>query len=314
MIWVTWRQHRAEAYVAGAALALLAALLLIFGHDMATVYHQLGVGQCIAHPDQNVNCPNIVDSFQSQFEVDVYAIGWLNLLPALLAILVGAPLVARELEHGTHRLAWTQSVTRRRWLAVKLALIFGIALVSTELLSLLLTWFRGPLDTLEGHMSPNGFDFEGIALLGYVAFAMALAITAGAVLRRAIPAMVVTLAGFLAVRLPIEFWLRQHYVAPLTTTVFTQSYAQLNWRVGEYWADSLGRHIADNQVFPTCAGPGTLKPDFFACVQAHGWLDTLVYQPASRFWLFQGIETTIFVALAAALLVFTIWWIRRRVS
>lgn len=311
MIWVTWRQHRAEAYVAGGALAVLVALLLIIGNNMASVYHQLGVGLCVTHPDQNANCYEVVDTFRSQFEGMFQLLGWLNLLPALLAILVGAPLVAREFEQGTHRLAWTQSVTRMRWLVVKLALIFGASLLIGELLSLLLTWFRGPFDTLQGRMDPNGFDFEGIVLLGYVSFAMALAIAAGALLRRAIPAMAVTLAGFLAVRLPIEFSLRQHYATPLVSNALTSSYSHLDWQLGEYWSDSAGHRISDNLVFPTCAGPGTLKPDFFACVQAHGWHDTIVYQPASRFWLFQGIETAIFVGLALALVGVTIWLVRR---
>lgn len=313
MIWVTWRQHRAEAYVAAGALAALAALLLIIGNNMASVYHQLGVGACIAHPDQNANCHEVIDSFRSQFEGTFQLIGWLNLLPAFLAILVGAPLVAREFEQGTHRLAWTQSVTRWRWLAVKLALVFAASLVAGELLSLLLTWFRGPFDTLEGRMDPNGFDFEGIVLLGYVSFAMALAIAAGALLRRAIPAMAVTLAGFLAVRLPIEFMLRQHYLAPLVANSNSTSPSNLDWQIGGYWVDSAGHHLSDQQVFPVCAGSGTLKPDFFACVQSHGWSNMTIYQPASRFWLFQGIETAIFVALAVALIGFTIWLVRRRV-
>jgi hypothetical protein len=313
MIWVTWRQHRAEAYVAGATLAVLAAILWLVGLNAANQFHQLAVAACIAHPDQNVNCPNIVGAFRDQFGAYLGLIGWLNLLPALLAILVGAPLVAREVEHGTHRLAWTQSVTRWRWLGVKLALVFGVSVVAAALLSLLLTWFRTPFDALDGRIQPNSFDFEGTVMLGYVAFAMALAITAGVMLRRAIPAMVVTVAGFLAVRLPVEFWLRQRYVAPLATNS-SLSYSRLDWQIGSYWADSAGRHISDQQVYPTCAGPGTAKPDFFQCVQAHGWHETVIYQPASRFWLLQGIETTIFVALAVGLLLVTLWWVRRRIS
>lgn len=312
MIWVTWRQHRAEATIVGAAFAVLAALLLIIGHDMASQYHQLGIPACIAHPEQNASCPDIVGSFRDQFATFIGAITWLNLFPVLLAMLVGAPLVAREFENGTHRLAWTQSITRMRWLVVKLALIFGASLTCAGLLSLLLTWFRGPFDILQGRMRTTGFDLEGTVMVAYMAYAMALAVAAGAVLRRAIPAMVVTLAGYLAVRLPIDFWARAHYAPPLVTNAFTPSYSHLDWTIGEYWADSAGRHISDNQAFSTCATPGTLKPDFFKCIQTHGWHETIIYQPASRFWLFQGIETAIFVALAVALVGFTIWLVRRR--
>jgi hypothetical protein len=38
----------------------------------------------------------------------------------------------------------------------------------------------------------------------------------------------------------------------------------------------------------------------------------VTYQPASRFWAFQGIETGIFVVLAAVLLAVTFWVLRRR--
>ena len=313
MIWVTWRQHRAEALVAAIALVALAVPLVIVGNTAAAQFRQLDIASCIAHPELNTNCPVFVESFRNQFDAFLGLVGWLNLVPALLAILVGAPLVAREFEYGTHRLAWTQSITRWRWLAVKLALVFAAVLVVGALLTLLMTWFLTPFVALDGRMNPQNFDFEGTVTLGYFAFAMALAIAAGALLRRAIPAMVVTLAGFLAVRLPILYWLRQRYVAPVSTPS-ALSYSRLDWQISEYWADATGHHISDNVVFATCANPGTSKQDFFQCAQSHGWIDTVVAQPASRFWLFQGIETAIFVALAAALIGFTIWWVARRVS
>ncbi len=53
---------------------------------------------------------------------------------------------------------------------------------------------------------------------------------------------------------------------------------------------------------------------FNQCIQAHGWLSTIVWQPADRFWAFQGIESGVLVALAVALLALTIWLVRRRIS
>ena len=47
-------------------------------------------------------------------------------VPALIGMFWGAPLIAHELETGTFRLAWTQSVSRRRWLLVKMGLV-GLA-------------------------------------------------------------------------------------------------------------------------------------------------------------------------------------------
>ena len=67
-------------------------------------------------------------------------------LPALIGLFWGAPLIARELEAGTHRLVWNQSVTRTRWLAVKLGLLGLAAIAAAGLGSLAVDWWSDPLD------------------------------------------------------------------------------------------------------------------------------------------------------------------------
>ena len=323
MIWLMWRQHRGEAIVVGLALALLATVLIVTGLDMAGAYQQLGVGACLG-PSANANCADIVEAFRHQFGAWPSLLTWLNLAPMLLAMLVGAPLVARELEQRTHHLVWTQSITRLRWVAVKLALILGAGLVASALLTALLTWWRGPFDQLDGAFAPSGFDFEGIVPLAYMAYAFALAIAAGALLRRTIPAMAVTVAGFLAVRLSILNWARPQYQPPLVYTwdpVLTQPSLPQNrgdWSIDGSWADSLGHKLDLNQVISTCAPNSThfdMQPGtaFTQCTHAHGWLFTVTLQPADRFWLFQDIEAAIFFGLAIILLALTIWWVRRRI-
>jgi len=49
-----------------------------------------------------------------------------------------------------------------------------------------------------------------------------------------------------------------------------------------------------------------------SCAQAHHVRAYLTYQPASRYWAFQGIETGIFVLLAAALIAVTFAVVSRR--
>lgn len=319
MIWLTWRQHRAEAFVAAAALALLAVVLILTGRDMAATFARFNLADCLAHP-AHPNCADALHQFRDQYGFWLSASGWLNFAPALLAILVGAPLVARELEHGTHRMIWTQSVAKPRWLAVKLALVLGAALLAAGILTILMIWWRTEFDTLFGRFDSLGFDFEGIAPLGYMAFALALAIAAGTLLRRAIPAMVVTLAGFLAVRLPIEFFLRPHYQPPLTLTadplVNTQAVSDQAWVIDSGFMDAHGGHVDFSHILNTCAPPGNniAKSDIFQCAHTHGWLQYVTFQPADRFWAFQGIETAIFLVLAAALLALTVYWVRHRIS
>jgi len=321
MIWVTWRQHRGEALVASSVLALLAALLVKTGLDMASAYQQLGLADCVAHPN-HLNCDTVANALFAQYGFLYNVVGWLGLVPALLAILIGAPVVARELEQGTHRLVWTQSVTRYRWLAVKLIGVLGGGLVASALLAGVLTWWLGPFDQLLGNFRPQSFDFEGTVFLAYTAFALSLAIAAGALLRRAIPAMVVTLAGFLAVRLPVELFLRPNYLAPITVTWDDLAGKPVangptDWVTGRGWLNgATGVHLPDSRVYPTCLQQGGTpnQNPFAQCTHAHGWLEYVTYQPADRFWLFQGIETAIFVSLALALVALTIWWVRRRLA
>jgi hypothetical protein len=320
MIWVTWRQHRGEAYVVCGALALLLTLLVVTGHNMVTVYQQLGVGDCIAHPD-HPNCGMIVEAFTQQFSPLVTSIAWLNAIPALLGILVGAPLVARELELGTFRLVWTQSVTRLRWLIAKLGLVVGAALLATAALMVVLSWWFGPLHQFGGYYFPLTFDFEGAVPLAHAAFALALGIAAGTLLGKAIPAMATALAGFVAVRVPIAFWARPHYLPPITLTgdpsQVNAMVPKADWVLADGWVDRLGHPVHLSQVYDTCA-PAQQHVDFqgafTACTQTHGWQMFITYQPANRFLLFASIETMIFLSLAAGLVVLTIWWLRRRLA
>jgi ABC-type transport system involved in multi-copper enzyme maturation permease subunit len=136
--------------------------------------------------------------------------------PALMGVFWGAPLIARELESGTHRLAWTQSVTRTRWLAIKLGLV-GLATAGLAgLLSLAVTWWYAPLDKV----GTNRFDGSivgerGITPIGCAVFAFALGDLVGLLIRRTLPAMASTLVAFIAVRLVFSQLIRPHLLSPV---------------------------------------------------------------------------------------------------
>ncbi|HEU5437827.1 MAG TPA: ABC transporter permease subunit [Ktedonobacterales bacterium] len=318
MIWLTWRQHRVEAAIVFGALALLAAILIATGLDMRSAYDHLGIASCLSATNHDPTCPDAVEGFREQYGQWVSASAWLNLIPALLGILVGAPLVARELEHGTQRLVWTQSVTRWRWLAVKLAFVFVGCLAVAGTLWLLLAWWRQPWDTLSGRFGGAAFDFEGPVLLGFVAFALALGIASGAVLRRTVPAMVLMLALFLVVRLPVELQLRPIYQPPLTVTsnvLAGNPVTRADWMVDQQFIDAQGHLLDFRQVWSICGGQGVAtKLDFLQCAHDHQFQSWTEYQPASRYWTFQAIETALYAVLALALLGLSGWWVRRRLS
>jgi len=183
MIRFTWLRFRAQAAVVAGAIALLAvAAAGLLHRDDSTARLWLGV---------------LVD-----------------VAPGLIGMFWGAPLVAREFEDGTFRLAWTQSVTRRHWMAVKLAVGGLASMAAAGLLSLVVTWWAGPLD----HAALNQFatfDQRDIAPVGYAAFAFTLGVLAGALIRRTLPAMFVTLAVFVAVRMAEFTWLRPRLLHPV---------------------------------------------------------------------------------------------------
>ena len=128
MIWLAWRQFRFPAAVVVAAAVALALVLLAVGAPAAG--------------DQALE---VFENQLMKVRVFTFATIAMVVLPAIIGMFWGAPLVARELEAGTHRLIWNQSVTRTRWLVTKLLLI-GVAVAAvTGALGLLLSWWADAL-------------------------------------------------------------------------------------------------------------------------------------------------------------------------
>jgi hypothetical protein len=321
VIWVGWRQQRTEALIAAGVFVLLLALLVPTGIEMANAYSHDGLSGCVsAHPSSA--CLPVIESFTTRFEQLSGLLSWFNLVPGIIGVLLAAPFVI-ELETGTHRLAWTQSITRRRWITTKLAIAVGGAVVAGAAMTLLLTWWRTPLDHLYGRMDRSVFDFEGTVTIGYTLFALALALAIGTVWRRTVPAVITGFAGYVVARLFVDGWLRQRYEAPVAVT-FSNSSGSSGpdlahaWVLTEEPTDRFGRAMA----FPlglvgTCGRAinghaATISP---ACLTRHGAAYThVVYIPASRFWTFQGIETALFAGTAVVLIVLAGWWTHRRAA
>jgi hypothetical protein len=315
VIWLTWRLQRLETALIAAALALAAAALIPLGLHIAAVYSDNGVGACLAHG--GAGCGSTVDTFRSRFEHAGSIIPWLNFLPGLIGVLLAAPFVL-ELEHGTFRFAWTQSVPRSRWLATRLAFMIVVALLATFALTELMTWFRGPLDHVSGRMEPDVFDFEGVVPYAYTVFALALVLALGVFTRRAVTAGGIGLIAYFVLRIGLQTWVRKDYVAPIRKVwpagTAGPSGLDQSWNLVSGPSDAAGHPIPQLVAKRTLMACGPSKSDSFACMRAHHIYNLAIYQPASRFWLLQGIETAIFGALAVALTAFTVWWVRHRVS
>ena len=324
MTWVTWRQYRYQGALAAALLAALAVVLLITGLHAAFVWHST-----LARCAKDSSCGSLGGSNLSlSSPIVATLIVATSVVPLLPGLFWGAPMVASELETGTHQFAWTQSITRRRWLAVRAAWLLLGAAVLAGAVSALITWWSGPSNALTADaFEANRFDVTDIVPVGYAIFAMALGICAGMLLRRTVPALAVTLAGFVALRMATSQWLRLHYMTPVTvyyklTAPFTPAGSYLGVSQGIVGpggklpsASPSSLYFNGVPVPAVCQHYMTNNPNpqaVLPCLAAHGYQGFVTYQPASRFWAFQGIETGIFVVLAAVLVGITFWVLKRR--
>ncbi|MFZ0668153.1 MAG: ABC transporter permease subunit, partial [Acidimicrobiales bacterium] len=211
MIRLSVRQFRSESIVGFGALIVIAIALAITGP------HLVHINDAFLKCKADNDCSTGQNPVTSTYENIQTALSVLTLVvPALIGIFFGAPLIARELETGTFRLAWTQSVTRTRWLVIKLAVVGFASMLVGGLLGLMTTWWLNPIDTAnQNRFSPGAFGTHGIVPFGYAAFAFALGVTAGVIFRRTLPAMAVALFGFIAARLAVSFWVRPNLGSPV---------------------------------------------------------------------------------------------------
>jgi ABC-2 family transporter protein len=309
MVWLSWRQHRVELLtVLGLGLGL-AALMTVVSIEAQSSFGAVRQS-CAGAPGPQCVTESI--NFGSQFTTVFEAFqGLLLALPGLAGIFIGAPLLAREFEQGTARLVWTQGITRRRWFAMKLGVILVVAVAVASLLGAVGSLMTGtPGGIFDSRWS--SFDVQGLVLVAYVIFGIALGAAAGAITRRTVPAMAVTLVAFIAIRIAVYNWVRPNLLPPLS---WDTSKLALNsgdsWNLGQRAVDLSGHPVSDQYYQQLLANAGVLPGSFADYMRAHGVVVLQLYQPESRFWLFQGMEGALFVVLAAALIGLTIWAIRR---
>jgi hypothetical protein len=207
-------QFRTQGLVGLGGLLIAAVVLLITGPHLVHLY-DVDVAGCAAHYD----CSSATSSFlRTDHGLELGLNILIVVVPALVGIFWGAPLVARELEAGTYRLAWTQSVSRTRWVAVKLGVVGLAAALAAGLLSLMVTWWSSPIDRVNATLFST-FDQRDLVPLGAAAFGFALGTAAGVLIKRTVPAMAATLVVFVTSRLLVN-----HFVLPRLISPVSRSY------------------------------------------------------------------------------------------
>jgi ABC-type transport system involved in multi-copper enzyme maturation permease subunit len=302
MTWLAWRQQRAGALFAVAGTVAVVVLLVITHH---LVVQHAG------------------DGYRPLQDLRLLGTGLIG-VPAFLGAFWGAPLLTREYEAGTHRFVWAQSVTRRRWLLTKLGVAAAVTATLTAVFSLMFTWWSQPLDRLGNRVGTANFGQRGIAPVAYALFGLALGALVGALMRRTLPAMAATLAGFFVVRFAFQSLVRAHLLATVTTPLPTGLFGGREgttasaggWILSTRTVDAAGHTLSpadvDNLVARCNPGQAASRVDSTACTNRVGLQDVVRWHPASQFWPLQLLESGIFVAMAALLALACVRVVSRR--
>lgn len=335
MTWLTWRQFRAAALAMSALVIAAFITLVLTGPHIAHLYTVSHLGRCGLPGD----CATDRNAFFNAIKTDGSApviyfagIAVLYLVPALLGLFWGAPLAARETETGTLRLAWTQSVTRRRWLTVKLSVGVTGAVVLAAMLSWAVTWWSSPIDkaaqlpgdtgtALPNHFNPVVFGARGVVPVAIAVFGFLLGVTSGLLLRRTLPALAATLVILVAVQTAVPMAVRQNYAAPDRATVplvvdsrpglelsaqGTTFDVRMPVNLPGAWVTSVSLVDATGTPFhgpaPQACQDVTGSPDAcFTAINALHLRQAAMYQPGNRFGRFQGEEAALYAVMSVAL-------------
>jgi len=335
MAWVTWRQHRFALTGVAVFLSGLAVILWKTGLGL----HQAYAAAAACRPVTSPSCDELQTSFADM--ASLLANGYiLQAVPAVIGAFAGAPVLAREMETGTFRYAWTQGFGRWRWTLAKLAPLAIAVTAMAGALSVLLSWYYEPYLTASNQFltgeSPlaSFFVLRGIAFAAWTLAAFAIGALAGMLIRRVVPAMAATLAVYAGLAFGAGLYLRQHYLPPLLSkNLFSP--APSAWIISQWWTKG-GRTFGQStmnpllnrmfyQLMPVVHASaakgsdvkeqkGQANLDSLHYLTQHGYTQWTSYQPASRFWPFQWIEGGWLLALSVLLIAATIWLVRRRAA
>jgi hypothetical protein len=314
--WVTWRQHRMA--VAGIAVLLggVSVFMLINGLSMHRAYYDAGLNTCLGTP----RCQTAYENFTHNYQTWVqYLPRFLTFLPMVSGVFLGAPLIAREIETGTFRFAWTQGRSRVQWITVKLVLLSIVLCGLALAFSAVFDWWYGPWHLLSGRMrGGEAYENEGLVFAGRTVFAFTLGALLGLLIRRAVPAMAATAAVWVAVVWPSVIYLRPLIMSPIVAP----DRADLNTRqadVTDSWTQSAsGHHLSQNE-FNNLTNQArrdnvTSPQQMDNWLARHHYTNWISYQPGNRFWHFQLVEASGYLLVSLLLAGATIWWLHRRVS
>jgi hypothetical protein len=317
MIWATWRLHR-SVFVSSIVVAVALAIWLAITGAMEANSWAIFTGHHCS-PDFPGSSPICMSSLSGVGNFSTVNAALCGALPALLGLVLGVPLVASEIQQRTNRLAWTQSITRTRWLLVKIGVGALFTAVIVGALAPLVWWWTDAAQ--RGHIQPANFDISGFVEVAYALFAFMLGVALGTLIRRSGWAFAACVPIFALVRIGIRFYVRPGLIPPSTVTLGAYaSVANNDWSLnagfvplglsspapGETWS-------SNDMVIHNCQGFGAQKQAHGAayCEKLNHLHYVVQFQPSGHFWALQAAESAIFLVLAGILLGLTVLAVRR---
>jgi hypothetical protein len=338
MNWFTWRQLRKQFLIFGLLLALFAALVIPTGIHYWHTYQE-AVATCVSHP-ATPSCKSLQDAlFNTQADgfIRIAVVLGTFGLPILLGLFIGAPLLAREYEEGTNKLAWTQSVSRRKWLTIKLLWALGFALLYGVALAAFVTWWSHTLNSLNHFRFVQGhFETQGLMPVAYSLFFTAVGFTVGAWFRKTLLAFGITFGVFVVCMASFANWIRPHYMQPVTVKgdmgpgVMSKMIPEGAWILKTYIVDKNGKVTNDfsPQNMPeecqsltqnmnvSNSGAAHVKvtgsDPVDDCLNEAGYRQAATFQPSYRYWDFQRVEAGIYLGMTVLVSAGAYWLVLKR--
>lgn len=313
--WVTWRQHRSALLGLVALFGGLGALRAGTGPPMHRDWTRLDLGAC---PDPSARaCSASYALFTARWEA------WAQFLPRFLLFLPSSSAFrGRAADRPRARVGHIPvrldagprpaALDRRQAAAARHAVTL-LALGFSALFS----WWFGPWHALMGRMTGGqAYEVAGVVFAARTLFALTLGALLGAVIRRTVPAMAATAAGWLAAAWPSVLWLRPHLQPPLTVPESTLTGPLQDWTISSWYQDAAGHHLGNDQLVTLARQANGVRDrdTFTSWLSDHGYTSWVSYQPDSRFWNFQTVEAGAYVLLALVLAAAALQWVRRRAS
>jgi hypothetical protein len=330
MLRVIWIQHRFSVLVMIGIFGLIAAFMLVTGASIHGDYAKYLSNKCsyFGHnPVNGAECSNLSASLLHSLDLFTIVEIITHVVAVLIAMFIGAPLVSREFESGSYQFAWTQGTPRSSWLTMKLLFLGTMVVVLAIPLGLIASWYAQPFNAIGfvSHWQPGQFDVTAVTLSAICLTGLLSGVLIGALLKKVVGA--IATAGLMVGALVIAIF------AYLDRAIFSIHTSASTWYpsdgnigavnrfapvgigpkgswggwLSNIWYEGLnGVHLSaeasgrvlDQLLSSNLKTTQVESPHYeLTWLANHHYSFWISYQPANRFWIAQGVQAIIILAL-----------------